>query len=137
VDKLLSASEIAALSLPGIPTTKVAIAAKAKRENWYFEKTTGLGGTKLIYRVPEKYFSKSAYEAKQEHATYAKAPMTTAPAKVDTNKLELAMRTLDEWEQGRGIKIAPDRRPAVISVLYDYLERGEEAELARVLKALG
>lgn len=139
MDKLLSASEIAALNLPGIPTTKVAITAKAKRENWYFENATGLGGTKRIYRVPEKYFSNTTYEARQEQAPYGKESGTIAAgtAKVDTNKLEIAMRTLDEWERDRGISMAPDRRAAVISVLYDYLARGEESELARVLKALG
>lgn len=53
--KLLSASEIAALKLPDLPTTKVAIAARAERERWYSEETTGLGGTRRVYEVPAKY----------------------------------------------------------------------------------
>lgn len=56
---------------------------------------------------------------------------------VDWEKMDLAMRALDEWEQERGIKVAPERRSAVISVLYDYLVRGEMKELGRVFKALG
>lgn len=55
MSNLLSASEIVALQLPGLPTTKVAIAAKAARENWYFEERTGLGGVRKVYALPEQY----------------------------------------------------------------------------------
>lgn len=52
MEKLLSASDIALLDLPGIPRSKAAILAMAKREGWYCEERKGLGGTKLVFELP-------------------------------------------------------------------------------------
>lgn len=51
----LTAKEIAELRLPGLPATKVAIAARAERENWPVKVTTGLGGQRNVYQVPTSY----------------------------------------------------------------------------------
>jgi len=50
------------------------------------------------------------------------------------------MRALNEWEQERGVKVAEERRPAVIAILYDYLQRSDEDSpeaLSVVFRALG
>lgn len=43
------ASELAAMKLPNLPTTKVGIGNKAERENWAFIETKGNGGTRREY----------------------------------------------------------------------------------------
>jgi hypothetical protein len=135
VRKLLSASEIASLKLPGLPTSKVAIISKAQREGWYFEEATGIGGTRRVYELPAKYVAGTSLEP--SHAAQVAGTIAAGSSKVDQNKLALAIRALDEWERERGVKVSEERRPAVISVLYGYLERGEAEELEVVLKALG
>lgn len=54
----LSAAEIAKLRLPGLPTTKANVLARAQREGWEYEEVTGLGGLRKLFEVPEIYFSK-------------------------------------------------------------------------------
>ena len=46
-----SASELAQMGLPCLPTTKVGIANKAERENWAFVETKGVGGTRREYTI--------------------------------------------------------------------------------------
>lgn len=55
MEELLSAQEIAEKRLPGVPTTKAAVHAMAKREAWYFEERTGVGGTRRVYQIPARY----------------------------------------------------------------------------------
>lgn len=140
--KLLSASEIASLKLPGLPTSKVAIISKAQREGWYFEEATGIGGTRRVYELPAKYLPQDSSATagsslEPPHVAKVAGVIAAGSSKVDQNKLALAIRALDEWERERGVKVSEERRPAVISVLYGYLERGEAEELEVVLKALG
>lgn len=47
-----TASELVALGLPGIPTTKTAVLAKAKREQWPHVEVKGVGGTRWEYQPP-------------------------------------------------------------------------------------
>ena len=54
-EKLLSASQIAALHLSSLPTSKAGILALARREGWYSEVETGLGGQRHVFEVPTKY----------------------------------------------------------------------------------
>ena len=47
-----SASELAELRLPVLPTSKGKLIAKAARESWPFVETTGVGGTRREYTPP-------------------------------------------------------------------------------------
>ena len=118
------------MRLPGLPASKPSIIERAKKEGWPFEEKTGIGGTRRVYQVPDKYLS-----TKTQRSTASGLPRNEAA--VDWGKMGIAMRALDEWEQERGVKVMGERRIAVISVLYDYVVRGEESELARVFKAIG
>lgn len=60
---LLSAAEIASLRLPGLPTTKANVIVRAEKEGWYFEETTGLGGKRRVYELPDRYREGSAKAA--------------------------------------------------------------------------
>ena len=47
-----SATELAALRLPGLPTTKVGVRVKAEREDWPFIQKVGTGGPRREYAPP-------------------------------------------------------------------------------------
>lgn len=144
------------MGLPGVPKTKPAIVAMAKREGWRAEQRTGLGGTRVVYEVPDRYLkgeglsyeqphSQDEVSAHDVHPTSGQQPavagtVVAGTGKVDIRKLELAMKALNEWEQSRGLTVAQERRPAVVAVLYDYLVKSEgesSDEIAVVLRALG
>jgi Mu DNA-binding domain len=144
--KLHSASEIAQMKLPGLPHTKSSVITRATREGWHFEEAKGVGGTKRLYAIPTRYLAQNAQDTRGtslEAPTVAKVvgAIAAGSSKVDPAMLEIAMRALTEWEAERDITVAPERRPAVIAILYDYLqdaEAGEGAEaMAVVLRALG
>lgn len=148
----MTASTIAALELPGMPKTKVGVRTLAEREGWPYEEMTGVGGKRRVYVVPERL-----HPAIEQHIadTVGEPPqpaiardtpvignVVAGSSKVDTVKLELAIRALTEWEVEKGVKVSHERRPAVIAILYDYLQNapelaeGEKA-MAVVLRALG
>lgn len=143
--KLLTAAQIASLKLPGLPSTKVGVHGLAEREGWYFEESKGVGGTRRLYEVPAKYLPYEKGTSGTEHKIaepssppYGKVGTIAAGSStVDPAKLELAIRAVDEWELERGIKIDKERRPAVIAILYDHLQRGGEEQMSVVLRALG
>lgn len=128
--KLLSAKEIADLGLPGLPSSKVAIAARAEREGWYSEQATGLGGTRRVYELPARY-------ARQVDANEATRVEAASRPGVDLELLRLATVALEEWLADRSLSLAPERKADVIAVLYDYLTKGaDKAEMSRMLRAL-
>jgi hypothetical protein len=130
----------------------------AVREKWPYEEVKGVGGTRRMYEVPDALL---AQKPPRERAEPTMAPTATAgtshavpqiarvvgtiaagSSKVDTEKLALAIRALDEFEAERGIKVSAERRPVVIAILYDYLQSAPEMQegekaMAMVLKALG
>lgn len=189
MDKLLSASEIAALRLTGLPTTKVAITAMALREGWYFEEKTGIGGTRRVFEIPSRYLdgqeaserhtaaeianmripdlpttraqvserakregwayeerngiggTRRAYEIPEKYlpsSTEGKksAPNSTSRGKVvgtiasgvraNPERLALAVRALEEWAAENRITIDPERKGAIIAVLYNHLIGGAD-----------
>lgn len=143
--KLYSAAEIASMRLPGLPTTKARIIQRATAEGWTYEEAKGVGGTRRLYDLPARYLDGPV--EKDDQATSAEpgelppvaGTIAAGSAKVDTEQLELAIRALSEWEEERGVKVAPERRPAVIAVLYDYLHNadGDTSALSVVFRALG
>lgn len=148
MEKLLSASEIAKLKIPGLPTTRAAVNVMAKREGWEYEETTGIGGVRKLYKIPARYLPRQdggdAPVTPQTALTALNQVAGTVVAgtsRVDPVKLELAIRALTEWEAERGVKVPEDRRPAVIALLYDYVQNslGENTDsaLALVLRAIG
>lgn len=154
--KFLSASEIAALRLPGLPTTKKAILTRAEKEAWHYETRVGLGGLRKVFSVPHAYLpdnqprgvevangaAQSASDAAERDgaappavASSAVAGTIAAGGRADPKKLALAVRALEEWIEEDGVTIDPARKGAIISVLYNYLEKGADTgELADLLK---
>lgn len=148
MEKLLSVTEIIALGIPDLPTTKVGMRAFAERAKWEFETATGLGGTKRLYRLPAKYQRYVAGPAVPQQPETVEPEPTVTPigmgqgsTRVDAERLEIAIRALAEWEQERGVKVADERRAAVIAILYDYAKdvtgEADGKSMAVVLRALG
>lgn len=164
--KRYSAAEIAAMNLPGLPTTKAKILARAEKEEWHYEIKIGLGGRRKMFVVPQCYLPTDGVASGQTvteaaHSRYVSSdpekgtatPVGGSGGKVvgaviagssqgDMDRIQLVIRAVSEWEEERGIKIDEARRPAVIAVLYDYVKKAEEAGegtagIDRFLKALG
>lgn len=133
---MYTAAEIAAMSIPGLPSTKANVIARAAREHWHYEEQKGVGGTRRVYEIPARYTGGDDSEVAPAETKVAGA-IAAGSSQVDTKKLELAMRALAEWETERGVKVDDERRPAVIAVLYDYLQSGKEDQVEVLLRALG
>ena len=116
-----TAAEIASMRLPGLPTSKVNVIARAEKECWEYEEVSGQGGVRRLYTIPSHYLVDSPRPA----PTPIAGTVVAGSAKVDLEKLELAMRALTEWESTRNVTISAERRPAVVAVLYDYLVQSE------------
>ncbi|MCD5362761.1 MULTISPECIES: DNA-binding protein [Chromobacterium] len=147
--KLLSASEIGAMRLPGLPTSKQAVIARAAAEGWYYEEKKGIGGTRRVYEVPAQYLSAvevavplsteltptGQIEAAQEE----KVAGTIMPGgrSVDLETIKFVDAVLEEWLQKKGLRLKPERRAGILAVLCDYLAKGAtEKDLQEMLKVL-
>ena len=128
------------MHLPGLPTTKARVIARAASEGWPFEEQKGIGGTRRMYELPAKYWPTQGTSVAAPMVAKVIGTIAAGSAKVDTVKLELAIRALSEWESERGVHVSDERRPAVIAVLYEYLQNHEEdgeQAMSVVLRALG
>ncbi len=132
------------MNLPGLPKTKPALLARAEKEAWHYETKVGLGGVRKMFAIPPAYLP--GYQPlPPEGPAATKAPTTNVvgtiaagSAEVDPEMLEAAVIALEEWAQEKGIVIPPDRKAAIIAVLYDYLVKGAgEEEIARFMRAVG
>lgn len=132
------------MRLPGLPGTKAKVIARATSEAWPFVEAKGVGGTKRLYDVPSRYLAPEETRGTSfapSLVTKVVGTIAAGSSKVDPVMLEIAIRALSEWEKERGIQVDPERRPAIVAILYDYLqdaEAGAGAEaMAVVLRALG
>lgn len=127
------------MNLPGLPHTKSAVITRAKREGWRYEEAQGIGGTKRLYELPVSYLRGTSFAP--PNVAKVIGAIAAGSARVDPALLEIAMRALGEWEKERNIRVDEDRRPAVIAILYDYLQKADDGEgaeaMAVVLRALG
>ncbi len=124
------------MNLPGLEgRSRVEIADIATKEGWPVRDIRTPGGSRRVYDVPGKYIEGSSHATNQ--ASNVVGSIAAGSKDVDWDMMDLAMSALSEWEQERGIVIEQSRRSAIISVLYDYLVRGEADKLERVFKAIG
>ncbi|MDO8654223.1 MAG: Mu transposase C-terminal domain-containing protein [Undibacterium sp.] len=81
-----SASELAAMHLPGLPATKVNIIAHADRSVWAFNEVNGRGGLRREYSPPEEVMAAIRAKAVQELGALAQvAPTPAVVAKASGN----------------------------------------------------
>lgn len=148
--KLFSASEIAAMHLPGLPKTIANIHARAKSEVWHYETKVGLGGVRKMYEIPAYYLP--GYKPFPDEPVKTEPARSNAGAKVagsimngavvDSKQLALAIRALDEHLQENGLEIKePEVKAEIVAILYKQLQKdasGEDIqELLRVMTRRG
>lgn len=133
------------MKLPGFPTSKTAIIAKAGREDWYFEEKTGIGGTRRVYEIPTHYLPQNDGQEMPIAPESSVKPVqgkvigtiTPGGRNVDLETLKFVDTVLEEWLQQKGLRLKPERRAGVLAVLCDYLEKGATADdLREMLKVL-
>jgi len=144
--KRFTASEIAAMNLPGLPTTKKAILTRAEKEEWFYETKVGLGGMRKMFEIPAAYLP--------GYQPYKTEPNTQAPLvvsestkvagaimggeQVNTERLASAIRALDEYLLENNLTIEDAARKAeIVTFLYKFLEKkvgaGEITDLLRLV----
>lgn len=146
---LYSASQILDMNLPGLPTSKGKLLARAKKEEWYTETRIGLGGVRKVFKIPAFYLpgytppnhnAKSSVELRQ-NAINERASKVAAEAaetlgdQVDPERLALAIQHVDSFLLERGIAVPPKRRSEIIVIIYHYLKGNSgESEVKTLLK---
>lgn len=146
MEKLLSASEILKMNIPGLPKTKPALLAKAEREEWYCETKIGLGGVRKVFKIPLAYLpgyqpdkTGSSFQAPfAVHAARKVAGSIMGGEQINTERLASAIRALDEYLVENNLTIEDSARKAeIVTFLYKYLEKkvgaGEISELLRLV----
>jgi hypothetical protein len=148
VKKLYSASEIAAMNLPGLPKSKPALLARAEKEEWFYETKLGLGGVRKMFSIPAAYLpgyqplppekpTKDPKTKATEVAERIAAKATDSDGdKIDPERLAYAISFLEEYLTERNIQIAPDRKSKVVISLYNLMKTNENAEDIRNLLKL-
>ncbi|MFZ3001955.1 MAG: DNA-binding protein [Undibacterium umbellatum] len=144
--KKYSAAEIAAMKLPGLPTTKAKVLARAEREEWHYETKVGLGGVRRMFVIPQAYLNVNAEESEtilsaasrsNRNSSNDEATTFDIPRKrdnvvgaiadgeqVNTARLASAIRALDEYLTENNLVIDdPDRKAEIVTFLYKYLEK--------------
>lgn len=142
--KRYSAAEIAAMNLPGLPTTKAKILARAEKEEWHYETKVGLGGVRKMFIIPRAYLP--GYQplppevepapAEKHEERYEVAGAIAGGVVIDPKHLATAMRVLDEWLDENSLVIDdPDRKAEIVVFLCKYLQKGAgQGDLQDVLK---
>lgn len=114
-----SAAELVALGLPGIPTTKTAVLAKATREGWQHREVKGLGGTRREYQPPTNVMLAIKDKAATDliNAT-APAPKTEQASTARQVVTAPAPAALKDWQkrtaEARGVLLAEVDRVAAL-----------------------
>lgn len=125
--KLYTAAEIAQKRLPGLPTTKSSILARAAKEGWRYEEQYGIGGIRKVFEIPDRYLlpgqmRPEVVSARQDLAEYLaddKGNVQNQPVAVlDESKLALAARIVEEWLDREKLVLAHERKGSLIAILY-------------------
>lgn len=141
--KLYTAAEIALKRLPGLPTTKSSILARAAKEGWRYEEQYGIGGIRKVFEIPDRYlFSEysrpdviSARQDMEEYLADDEGNTQSRPAAVlDESKLALAARIVEEWLEREKLMLLHERKGNLIAVLYKILSfRAVPEDLLRLM----
>jgi len=107
-----SAGELAAMRLPGLPTSKVALRTKAEKEAWPSVEATGLGGTRRLYAPPQSIVNAIRAKTGERLVATAAAPMLPAPT-----------AALPRIDATKAQTLKADARKGVLSALNSLMER--------------
>ncbi|HZZ06872.1 hypothetical protein [Paraburkholderia sp.] len=157
MEKWLTASEIAKLKLPGLPSSKVAIATRAEREKWPVKPGTGLGGPRNLYQVPDVYIrmadgAEAVVQLKNhvydptagsgEMLKAAASYVAEARAQGQMNDAELIREVVlgvENWLERNNAHPDAEKKAALISLLFRYFQTDgslDQAKMDKLLKAV-
>lgn len=136
--RLYAASELAKMGLPGLPSTKAAIMAKAEREGWQYEEQTGRGGLRRAYHVPARYFVESGgaadqqqHESKLNEVAGQRVKRFISQEKMtDSEIVEQIALGVEKWIGNNDLPASPEKKAALVALLFSYFrdEGGVTAE---------
>ncbi|ENG0237721.1 DNA-binding protein [Burkholderia multivorans] len=141
--KLYSASEIAAMRLPGLPTSRDNIRIRAEREGWYSEESLGQGGIRRVYAIPEKYLRtdlSAQARAKVDERLDAVRDQQKTEGITDADLLSSIIEGVERFAQRNGLDLSPDRKAAFITLFYRYFrEEGavDQEKLGELMRRVG
>jgi hypothetical protein len=142
VREWLSASEIAKLRLPGLPTTKVAIASRAEREGWPKQAATGLGGQRFVYQVPDGYSPQGDASSDQPRR---EGPLDRANNIVREGRAAGKLDDAELWYQivlgvgkweTRGSPLSPEKRATFCLLLFRHFQHLGEMDQDKLVELL-
>lgn len=128
--KMYSASEIAAMGLPGMPTSRDNVRIRAEKEHWPAEEQKGVGGTRKVYEIPAHYLDSQTQVVSEDGAAApAKAAkgsgnvvVLDSARKQQERMLEIG-RAVDQWLLESNLVMDLDKKYTLIDLLYKYFER--------------
>lgn len=121
-EQAMTASEILALQLPGLPRSKSKLLARAEREGWPFEERVVRGGAAKLFQLPSEYLD-GAMRVKAPalpRATVADEAMAHARSMEDGDLLQDLVVAVENFFKDNNLEIDAARKGAYISVLYRY-----------------
>lgn len=144
---LYSAAEIAAMRLPGLPTTKARVLERAAAEGWTFEERTGLGGKRRMFAIPKRYAPALHGEDQESTKTgelLQKASELVAEGRRsgeldDGQLIQEVVLGVEMWLSKNGLQPDPKRKAALIALLFRYFkDEGtiDETKLDNLLRAV-
>jgi hypothetical protein len=143
---LYSAAEIAAMRLPGLPTTKARIIERAAAEGWHWEERTGLGGKRKVYLLPDRYTPHDPAVASQtttgdllDKASEYVATKRAAGEMDDGELIREVVLGVERWLERNKLHPEPERKAALIALLFKYFKEDrsiDEAKLDTLLRAV-
>jgi hypothetical protein len=130
------------MGLPGLPTTKARIIGRASSERWYSEERKGLGGTRRIYAIPEKYLLPEQHQRSKEDDDLQRAKERVLEVRRagridDDALLRAVILTVERWSKKKGIHSPdPEKKAALISLLFRYFQAEGKLDDEKILEFL-
>lgn len=139
------------MRLNGLPATKGRIIDRARLEGWYSEEQKGLGGTRRVYEIPAKYLAANEppphdevvdlnlIEAQQGKLRQQMAEIGRTTAMNEMELLQEVVRGVELWIAKNNLPHDPDKKAALISLLYSYFKpmgQLDQEKLHELLKAV-
>lgn len=141
----MSSADIAKLGLPDLPATKVAIAAKAIREQWPVKQSSGLGGQRRLFQIPDEYLPSdqrqdSGGKELAQSAVSRAAQVRQEGGLGDDDLLRAVIVAVERWtKKNDAASDNPERKAALIALLFRYFQaegKVDDAKIQELLKAV-
>lgn len=134
------------MKLPGLPTSRDNIRARAEKEGWPTKEQVAQGGPRRVYEIPARYLPQAPQEsaandgATVEERFAAVREKQKAIGMDDANLLEAIIEGVERFGQDVGTALTPERKAMLITLFYRYFrEEGavDKDKLSDMLRKVG